>query len=314
MTASEAILTAIHAAFGDRAAGVQLAPMPGGKSGAQLFAFAIDGTEYVVRQAGFGPPGDPTKSERELACIRIAAELGVAPRLVHGDASLGVSIMEKVAGTPVGRYTPRDDDPLGRVAATLRTLHGGPAFPASPSFAALLTGLDAELRTQGGAALPAELVDTVRTFGALVEESGARVPCHRDLNPTNILATPEHVYLVDWEVAGMSDPFLDLGQLGVWVCRDADERAHLLASYLERAPGPAEVTRAGRCRVLALGFYAAAFHLVSLFTGRTVVPTDEDNALEAVFARMARTGQPFAAEEMAAAMVAEMTREVHALG
>lgn len=210
MTAHEAILTAIRTAFGDRAAGVQLAPMAGGKSGAQLFAFAIDGAEYVVRKTGFVPPGDPTKSERELACIRIAAELGVAPRLVHGDASRGVSIMEKVAG--------------------------------------------------------------------------------------------------------MSDPFLDLGQLGVWVCRDANERAHLLASYLERAPGPDEVTRAGRCRVLALGFYAAAFHLVSLFTGRTVVPTDEDNALEAVFARMARTGQPFAAEEMAAAMVAEMTREVQALG
>jgi aminoglycoside phosphotransferase (APT) family kinase protein len=313
MAPAEEIFEAIRSAFGDRAAAARLEPMAAGKSGAQLFSFAIDGVDYVARKTGSSDPSDPTKLERELACIRIAAQLGVAPRLVHGDPARGITIMEKVAGTPIGRGTPRDGDPLGRTARILRTLHLGPRFPASPGFAVMFSGVEAALRAKGAPPLPAELVDTVMTVAGAVEQGAEPVSCHRDLNPTNILATPERIYLVDWEVAGLSDPFLDLGQLGIWVCRDAAERAHLLASYLEHTPTSGEIARALRCRVLALGFYAAAFYVVSMLTGRTVTPTADDNALDAVFSRMARTGQPFTPDEMAAALVAETSREARAV-
>ena len=314
MTATDDLAAAIRTAFGDAGgADVALEPMTGGKSGAVLYTFRIDGTDYVIRKSGTVNPHDPDRPSRELACIRIAADLGVAPRLVFGDAATGITIMAKITGTPIGRGTSRDDDPLARIARTLRVLHRGPKFPAGPGFTAMFGQLDQSLQARGGSPLPAMLVEVMARVTPLVEHGAEPVSCHRDLNPTNILATPFSIHLVDWEVAGLGDPFLDLAQLGIWVCVDADERYHLLESYLERAPSPDEVVRAQRCRVLAIGFYAAAFHLVSMFAGRTVAPAYDD-ALDRVFARMATTGQPFAPDEMAAALVSELAREARVAG
>jgi thiamine kinase-like enzyme len=40
-------------------------------------------------------------------------------------------------------------------------------------------------------------------------------PCHDDLLNANFLRTPERVVIVDYEYAGMGDPFFDLGNLSV---------------------------------------------------------------------------------------------------
>jgi thiamine kinase-like enzyme len=43
----------------------------------------------------------------------------------------------------------------------------------------------------------------------------AAAPCHNDLLAANFLCSGEHVMLLDWEYAGMNDPFFDLGNLAV---------------------------------------------------------------------------------------------------
>ena len=261
MTPDPDILAAIDTSFGTRE--VALEPMTGGSSGARLFAFAVDGKRYVVRRTATTGPDDPRKFERELACIAIASRLGVAPTLVHGDAASGVTILEEIDGSPVGRDSPRDGDLFGRLARTLRTLHAGPRFPSGPTFAARFAEF-AAIRVE----LPAEVVDAVAANAPLVEAPGLSVSCHRDVNPTNLLATPDRIYLIDWELAGLADPFFDLGELGVWVCRDAGERALLVERYLGRAPDAEERERIRRCRVLALAFYASGLLLIARLAGK----------------------------------------------
>jgi hypothetical protein len=248
------VVAAVEAAFGRT---VPLEPMTGGKSGAQLFWFAVDGAAYVVRKTT-----SPTDADRELTCMTIASELGVAPHVVRTVRETGVVIMAKVDGTPITRATPRDGDPLGRIASTLRTLHDGPRFPMGPRFATMFAGL-----AQLGIELPPRLADALASVVPIVDASPHLVSCHGELNPGNILATPDHIYLIDWELAAAMDPFVDLAQLGMWVCRDAGERASLIASYLEREPNAAERERARVCRILALGFYAAGMRIVTKMTG-----------------------------------------------
>lgn len=288
---------AIATAFGRR--DVELEPMGGGRSGATLAGFTIDGRGFVIRQAG--PTRDAAGLTRELACLRIAADHGLAPRVVHADPEAHVVITERIAGAPIGRHTPRDTDPLGRLAATLRALHATPLFPPGPGFPAMFAHLERAVVARGGQPLPAELAGAIAQVGPTIERA-PRVSCHLDLNPTNILATADRVYLVDWEIACANDAFVDLAQLGVWVCRDAGERDALLAAYLERAPSAADHAHAHAARILALAFYAAAFHLVSAFAGLAVPATPL--RLADVIVR-----QPFAPNDMAAALLGELRAE-----
>jgi aminoglycoside phosphotransferase (APT) family kinase protein len=301
------ITAALHTAFGAAAGAIVLEPLAGGRSGAQLFTFTAGGAAHVLRRASSNL-ADPGRPAREVACMTIAAERGVGPALVHADPAHGIVIMARIDGGPIHRGTPRDTDPLGRLAATLRRLHTGPAFPVGLSPAQLLVSVQAAIAAHGAPALPAELVSTLETTIPLVEEGLVPVSCHRDLNPSNILATADHIYLVDWEMAGQGDRFSDLGQLGVWVCRDAAERAHLLASYLERAPTADELRRAHLARVLALGFFSAAFHMVSAFARRPVVLVEE--SLATVLGRVTTTGQMFTPDAIAAALFHDMREAV----
>lgn len=273
-------------------------PLTGGRSGALLFSVEADGQSYVVRQMGV-QNRIPGSSDREQTCMHLAAELGLAPRIVRGWPEQGIVLMEKVAGHPIGRGTPRETDPLGRLAAVLRRLHGGPAFPVGPTMAERLAQLESF-----GVPLPPLLGDSIRA--ALPQLEGTSAPCHLDLNPSNILATPERIYLVDWEIAAQSEPFLDLAQLGVWVCRGDRERDELLALYLERPPDAREQRRMQLARVLALSFYALGFCLVCARMG--VAPLSEGPGLEEVFGKMAASGQAFAPEEMAGAFIAEVAQ------
>ncbi|MCW5872447.1 MAG: hypothetical protein KIS61_34670, partial [Candidatus Eremiobacteraeota bacterium] len=112
----------------------------------------------------------------------------------------------------------------------------------------------------------------------------------------------------DWELAAQNEPFLDLAQLGIWICRNRGEREELLHKYLQQAPEPIQNRRMQLARLQALSFYASAFHLVTRLQGRQLIQAGAD--LDDLFAEMARSGQPFTPEAMALALVQELQREL----
>ena len=56
-------------------------------------------------------------------------------------------------------------------------------------------------------------------------------PCHNDLLNANFIDDGERIRIVDWEYAGMGDPFFDLGNFSVNHDLTPDEDAILLAAY-----------------------------------------------------------------------------------
>lgn len=275
--------------------GFRLTPLGGGRSGASLWVAELDGQRYVVRQAG------THRSDREETCIRLAAARGLAPRLLH--AGEGVSVMEWSEGEAIHRGTPRETDPLGRMASTLRHLHEGPAFPSGPSLLEMFRDLEGHLEN-----LPTVLGQTLEATTPALAELSEPAPCHLDLNPSNILASPEQIHLVDWELAAQNEPYLDLAQLGIWICRHALEREELLAKYLQSQPSARQKERMHLARLQALSFYASAFHLVTHKQGRQLLEQGSD--LDGVFQEMGRTRQPFQPEAMAHALLLELHREL----
>jgi thiamine kinase-like enzyme len=75
-------------------------------------------------------------------------------------------------------------------------------------------------------------------------------PCHNDLLNANFIDDGERIRIVDWEYAGMGDPFFDLGNFSVNHGLDADEDAILLAAY-EGVARPARLARLRLMRVVS---------------------------------------------------------------
>jgi aminoglycoside phosphotransferase (APT) family kinase protein len=274
--------------------------MPGGGSGALLFTARANNHTYVVRKPG--DLGGPTA--RHLEWMKNGAELGISPKLVFADPMTGLAIMERIDGAPLTRGTPRDGDPLGALAASLRTLHRGPKLPGGlllHSFQRFTATLE-----QHGRPFAA---DAIRAFEAANAEITITAPCHRDLNPTNLLATPDRVYLIDWETAGPADPLFDVALAGIWIARP-NER--LLAAYLEHEPDAAELRRHAINRVLALAFYGAAMSGIGALRNHPIY--QGETSVDAIFARMATGGAMFTLPEMGSALVNEAIREARAAG
>ena len=66
------------------------------------------------------------------------------------------------------------------------------------------------------------------------------VPCHCDYQPTNLVIDGEKLYVLDWEFAGMNDPFYDIACYGN---AGFDKALSLLEAYVGHKPTKEELQR-----------------------------------------------------------------------
>lgn len=66
------------------------------------------------------------------------------------------------------------------------------------------------------------------------------VPCHCDYQPTNLVINGEKLYVLDWEYAGMNDPFYDIACYGN---AGFDKALSLLEAYVGHTPTCEELQR-----------------------------------------------------------------------
>jgi thiamine kinase-like enzyme len=168
----------------------------------------------------------------ELAATRAAAEAGVGPEVVDFVEPEGWLVTRFVEGSIPAPETLREPAQLARVAAALRAFHQGAAIPGR--FDALeVVEAYRDTALARGASLPdafAAAHDVARRIAALRAAQPPR-PCHNDLLNANFIDTGERLVIVDWEYAGMGDPFFDLANFSINHELDAEGRAVLLAAY-----------------------------------------------------------------------------------
>jgi thiamine kinase-like enzyme len=168
----------------------------------------------------------------ELAATRAAAEAGVGPEVVDFVEPEGWLVTRFVPGAIPRLETLREPEQLRRVARALRAFHQGPPLPGR--FDALeVVEAYRDTAVERGAVLPAAFAaahELARRIAALRAEQPPR-PCHNDLLNANFIDDGERLVIVDWEYAGMGDPFFDLANFSINHELDAEGRAVLLAAY-----------------------------------------------------------------------------------
>ena len=225
-------------------------PLEGGITN-RNFRARLGGHDYVVRVHGAntGLLGIDRASER--LAVETAARLGIGPELVATPAGGLVTRFVECAALDAAGVAAR----VQEVALAVRRFHDeGPVLPSGFSVPELLSGY-AEIVGAHGGSLPDGYGDTV----ALAERIVAALPrveprpCHNDLLAGNIIdATAQgRIMLVDWEYAGMGNPWFDLGNLAVNNELDGEGEERLLAAYLGRAADERERAALKLARILS---------------------------------------------------------------
>jgi thiamine kinase-like enzyme len=170
------------------------------------------------------PRGAPYSARpREAAVQSIAAEHGLAPRVLHVDDC--VLMTEFVEGEVWQPGTFAVDDNIENLANALRRLHAlpltGRSFDAPHAAAGYLDRMN-----------PADRDLAARCLQIIEAQALPRNPCvcHNDLVAANILSAGSIMFL-DWEYACDNDPFFDLATIVEHHGLDDDLAMRLLDAY-----------------------------------------------------------------------------------
>jgi thiamine kinase-like enzyme len=221
------------------------------------FLITSAGTDdrWVIRLAGNDTHLLGISREVEHAATVAAAGVGVGPEVAAFIRPEGYLVTRFIVGSPVSDEAIHQPITIERVADSIRRIHGGPAIPGL--FVPLrIADAYLALATSRGVPVPSGWFDAAtvgtRIERALLDAPTPMLPCHNDLLNANFIDDGERIRIVDWEYAGMGDPFFDLGNFSVNHGLSETEDHALLAAYDQTdAPTSARLARLTLMRVVS---------------------------------------------------------------
>jgi thiamine kinase-like enzyme len=203
---------------------VAIEPLGGGITN-RNFKVETDGRRFVLRIGGKDTELLGIDRSAEHAASRVAADLGLGPEVVAFVEPEGYLVTRYVDGE-VGKVD------VARVGAALRLLHDGPAFPGHFDSFRVVEAYRATA-AEHGIGVPSAY-EPAKELANQIERRrshGPRRPCHNDLLNANFIDDGGRLVLVDWEYAGMGDPFFDLGNFAVNHELTEESEQALLSAY-----------------------------------------------------------------------------------
>jgi thiamine kinase-like enzyme len=208
-------------------------PLLGGITNANYFVDLGD-EQVVLRLSGEHTDLLGINRRHERAANDLASSIGVAPEVLLFVEDQNLLVTRFLPGRPIPPEELRRQPMLGAVASTLRRLHGaGSIETVFDPFTIVQTYH--ETASARGVDEPFDFASATNVLGEIsaVRPFRASAFCHNDYLNGNFIFDGD-VRIVDWEYAGMGDPFFDLANLSVNHAFDAAADEGLLASYFGR--------------------------------------------------------------------------------
>lgn len=225
--------------------------------------FTVGDKEYVYRHPGTGTDKIIDR-KTELEANQAAAQLGVDKTFITMDPSEGWKLCYFVKNAR--NLDDHDPAQMSEGLTMIRKFHeSGVTVDAHVDFFPDSKKWEKILEEQGPITIPGyfELREKCARLDAYSKDDGFPVVlCHNDLQaPNYVIGEDGQMSIIDWEYAGMADPYNDLGCFAMVSQFDSDETDGVLAYYLGRTPTECE-RRHFWSRVVMNGFYWYLWALV----------------------------------------------------
>ncbi|MBM4423414.1 MAG: choline kinase [Chloroflexi bacterium] len=193
-----------------------------------------DGEAYVLRVGGNDTDLLGIDRQIEYGCTLAASRVGVAPEPVAFLEPEGYLLTRFIAGVGLPAETIGSAQNIRRVVESIKQYHALPGFPGSFSPFRVVETYTVTARKYN-APLPANMEWLLAT-SAEIERAFLRrpftpAPCHNDLLNGNFIDDGQRIRILDWEYAGMGDPFFDLGNFSAQHAFDDGQDETLLRNY-----------------------------------------------------------------------------------
>jgi len=212
-----------------------LTAISGGITNRNFLVTPGDGDDrYVIRLGGNDTHLLGISREVEHAATVAAAGVGVGPEVVAFIRPEGYLVTRFIVGEAVSLEQVHERPTIGRVVDSLRRIHEGPAIPGLFVPFRIVEAYRA-LAISHGVSIPAAW-DRAHEASRRIERAFLEAPielrpCHNDLLNANFIDDGQRIRIVDWEYAGMGDPFFDLGNFSVNHELSPEEDTWLIEAY-----------------------------------------------------------------------------------
>jgi len=217
------------------------------------FRVDVGGESFVVRLSGKDTELLGIDRAAECEAARAAAAAGVAPEVISFLPEHGALITRFVDGAPLPPEDLERREVLDMVVASVRAIHGMPRVPATFDAFRVVEAYR-EVAAGRGVAIP-DAYEPAHRRAAEIERAFAAAPiaerpCHNDLLNANFIVVDSRVVIVDYEYAGMGDPFFDLGNFSINNGISEDAQMALLELYFGEVT-PAATARLKLMRIMS---------------------------------------------------------------
>ncbi len=231
-----------------------LTALSGGITNRNFRVDAVGTTQrWVIRLAGNDTHLLGISREVEHAATVTSAGVGVGPEVTAFIRPEGYLVTRFIVGSPVSDEAVHRPETLRRVADSLRRIHDGPAIPGLFVPLRICEAYRALAKARG-VPIPPEYERAAavgrRIELAFVANPVELRPCHNDLLNANFIDDGARIRIIDWEYAGMGDPFFDLGNFSINHELTPDEDAVLMAAY-DGEVRPARLARLTLMRIVS---------------------------------------------------------------
>jgi thiamine kinase-like enzyme len=220
----------------------------------QNYKVYVGGRAHVLRLPGRGT-GRFINRSTERANQEAAAKAGFTPCSLYFNGRTGVKITPYLAeARTLDPASAREPEKIERVAALLARFHSS-SIRFVNDFDVFKLANIYERVARSRFARFFDNYNRVRGRILALERplagiAGAKVACHNDLVPENMLETAEGLTLIDWEYSGMNDPAWDLASFSLESGFDEAQDKRFLESYSRGSVQPRMRLRVAAYRLL----------------------------------------------------------------
>jgi len=203
----------------------------------QNFRVDIGAESFVLRIVGEKTELLGINREYEYAANLAAGNLGIAPQVYYYILPEGYLVTRFINAKPLPPEEIRQPENLQKVADLVKKFHSMPPIPGSFSVYQIVEDYAKTARSYN-VSLPENfewLREQMYTAKQAFDKDPLPLcPCHNDLLNENFLQQDGKIYLLDWEYAGMGDPFFDLANFAVHHKLTDEEDRYFLSCYFDQ--------------------------------------------------------------------------------